>query len=252
MAQRCLKCFRPISHCLCEYAKPEIDSGIKFIFLMHPKEAKHQRTGTGRLSHIALKDSEIIVGLDFSKNEYFLSLINDKKYFPVLMYPGDDAWTARRAGFKEAAEGRQLLVIIIDATWFCSRKIIEHNQFLLELPRVSFYGEYRSIFTFKREPRPEYISTIETCYYFIKELQSVYSDNADDDARNCTGDAMLSETARLVKDCDPEPLMNVFKAMIKDQLQCENDRIAGKLPDVYAHDWKYKDKKPREIPDVIL
>lgn len=233
MAQRCLKCFRPISHCLCEYAKPEIDSGIKFIFLMHPKEAKHQRTGTGRLSHIALKDSEIIVGLDFSKNEYFLSLINDNKYFPVLMYPGDDAWTARRAGFKEAAEGRQLLVIIIDATWFCSRKIIEHNQFLLELPRVSFYGEYRSIFTFKREPRPEYISTIETCYYFIKELQSLNS-------------------GELVKDCDPEPLMNVFKAMIKDQIQCENDRIAGKLPDVYAHDWKYKDKKPREIPDVIL
>ncbi|MBP5401875.1 MAG: DTW domain-containing protein [Treponema sp.] len=239
MAERCLKCFRPISHCLCEYAKPEVDSGIKFVFLMHPKEAKHQRTGTGRLSHIVLKDSEIITGLDFSKNERFLSLISDKKYFPVLMYPGPEAWTARREGFAEEVAGRTLLVIIIDATWFCSRKIIEHNPSLLELPRVSFYGEYRSIFTFKREPRPEYISTIETCYYFIKELQSVSRDGA------------ITNGSTLVKDCDPEPLMNVFKAMIRDQIQCENDRIAGKLPDVYAHDWKYKDKKPREIPDVI-
>ncbi len=245
-----------MSHCLCEYAKPEIDSGIKFVFLMHPKEAKHQRTGTGRLSHIALKDSEIIVGLDFAQNERFQSLINNPKYFPVMMYPGVDAWTARREGFKEAVGDRTLLVIIIDATWFCSRKIIEHNPELLKLPRVSFYGEYRSIFTFKREPRPEYISTIETCYYFIKELQSLNSGDEGNESENRAGDThespdATSKTARLVKDCDPEPLMNVFKAMIKDQLQCENDRLAGKLPDVYAHDWKYKDKKPREIPDVI-
>ena len=80
MAERCLKCFRPISHCLCEYAKPEIDSGIKFVFLMHPKEARKQRTGTGRLSHIALKDSEILVGLDFSKDRRFMELINSDDF----------------------------------------------------------------------------------------------------------------------------------------------------------------------------
>ena len=99
MAERCYKCFRPISHCLCEYAKPEIDSGIKFLFLMHPKEAKHQRTGTGRLSHVALKDSEILVGLDFSKDQRFNQLMNDPQYFPVMMYPGEDAWTAKKEGF---------------------------------------------------------------------------------------------------------------------------------------------------------
>ena len=99
MAERCFECFRPQSHCLCEYAKPVVESGIKFIFLMHPKEARHQRTGTGRLSHIALKDSEIIVGIDFSKNQHFLDLINDEKYFPMLMYPGEDAWNAKKEGF---------------------------------------------------------------------------------------------------------------------------------------------------------
>ena len=127
MAERCYKCFRPISHCLCEYAKPEIDSGIKFLFLMHPKEAKHQRTGTGRLSHVALKDSEILVGLDFSKDQRFNQLMNDPQYFPVMMYPGEDAWTAKKEGFAEAVGNKTLLVILIDATWFCSRKLIEHN-----------------------------------------------------------------------------------------------------------------------------
>lgn len=201
---------------------------------MHPKEAKHQRTGTGRLSHISLKDSEIIVGLDFSNNERFLNLLSDNNFFPVLMYPGKDAWTAKKEGFAKIVGNKKLLVIIIDATWFCSRKIIEHNPFLLKLPKVSFFGEYRSIFTFKREPRPEYISTIETCYYFIKELQSIVQDEN------------LSNSI-VNKNANPEPLMNVFKKMIKDQLQAENDRIAGKLPNVYAHDWKYTNL--RKIPD---
>lgn len=225
-----------MSHCLCEYAKPEIDSGIKFILLMHPKEAKHQRTGTGRLSHIALKDSEIIVGLDFSKDQRFQELINDPQYFPVMMYPGEDAWTAKRPGFAQTVGSRKLLVILIDATWFCSRKIIEHNPDLLKLPRVSFYGQYRSIFTFKREPKPEYISTIETCYYFIKELQSLESTDG-------------KPITLVNKNADPEPLLNVFKKMIKDQLQAENDRIEGRLPNVFAHDWKYT--KTREIPEMF-
>ena len=68
MSDRCFKCFKPMNSCLCKYTQ-EIDCGIKFVFLMHPKEAKRQRTGTGNLSHITLKDSEIIV--DAIKQLYF-------------------------------------------------------------------------------------------------------------------------------------------------------------------------------------
>ncbi len=231
---RCYKCFRPEEFCLCEYAKPEVNSGVKFIFLMHPKEAKHQRTGTGRLSHLALTDSEILTGLDFARDggpapysdsRRLFDLLNDKKYFPVLMYPGDDAWTVKKEGFSQAVAGKILMPIIIDATWFCSRKIIEHNQFLLRLPKMSFADNYSSIFTFKHEPRPEYISTIESCYYLIKELQS----------------------AGLVKDdVNPEPLMNVFKKMISDQLRAENERVQGLRPSTHNYDWKYN--KIKENP----
>lgn len=188
MSERCMRCFKPVSACLCKYTK-EIDTGIKFVFLMHTKEFKRQRTGTGNIAHISLKDSEIIVGLEFSHNKRLQELLHDPQYFPVMMYPGEEAWTAKREGFKDAIGNKKLLVLILDATWFCARKIIEHNPFLLELPRVSFYGDYRSIFTFKHEPRPEYISTIESCYYFIKEMQSI--DFVD-------------------KEINPEPMMNAF------------------------------------------
>lgn len=225
MSERCTKCFKPISNCLCKYTK-EIDTGIKFILLMHPKEAKRQRTGTGNLAHISLKNSEIIVGLDFSKNERLQTLLNDPQYYPVMMYPGEDAWTAKKDGFAQILQGRTLLVLILDATWFCSKKMIEHNPFLLELPRISFYGNYQSIFTFKHEPRPEYISTIESCYYFIKEMQ---------------------ENNLVNKDINPEPLMDVFKEMIKYQLQAENERILGIRPNSHNYDCHYN--KLKEIPD---
>ena len=224
MSDRCFKCFKPMNSCLCKYTQ-EIDCGIKFVFLMHPKEAKRQRTGTGNLSHITLKDSEIIVGLDFAKNKRLNELLNDSKYFPVMMYPGEEAWTAKKEGFTQAVQGKMLLVLILDATWFCAKKMIEHNPFLLELPRFSFYGDYRSIFTFKREPRPEYISTIDCCYYLIKELQTI--------------DFVPSSV-------NPEPLMDVFKKMIIFQLQAENDRVLGLRPSTHNYDGKYK--KIKEIP----
>ena len=145
----------------------------------------------------------------------------------MLLYPGDEALKASDETLAEKAKGKTLLVIIIDATWFCSRKIIEHTPSLLLLPRVTFAGSYESIFTFKKEPRPEYISTIESCYYLSKELQ---------------------EGSLANKKADLEPLMNAFKRMIQDQLQAENDRIAGLRPSNHAYDWKYK--KTKDIPKL--
>ena len=212
---------------------------------MHPKEAKRQRTGTGRLAHICLANSEILQGLEFSQNARLFDLLGDEKFLPVLMYPGNDAWNVNNENFvklllpKNSEENeneknstnaicarKTLMPIIIDATWFCSRKIIEHNEFLLRLPKLSFAKNYSSIFTFKHEPRPECVSTIETCYYLIKELQ----------------------TAKIVaQNVDAEPLMTIFKKLISDQLRAENKRVQGLRPSTHGYDWKYN--KIREIPN---
>lgn len=226
MREICFKCLRPKENCLCSHLTP-FDPGIKFVFLMHPKEAKRQRTGTGRIAHAGLIDSEILVGIDFTKNTRLCQLLEDPQYYPVLLYPGDDAWTSKKEGFKEEIGSKRLLAIIIDSTWFCSKKMIRYSSNIMKLPKVSFAGNYESIFTFKREPRPEYISTIETCYYLTKELS----------------EAGITDTDVSKAEC----LMDAFKAMIKFQLQKENDRIEGKIPNSHATDFKYTKKK--EIPD---
>lgn len=227
MSTRCPVCQKKGEFCLCKYIT-KVDSGIKFVLLMHPKEVKKNHTGTGWITRASLEGCEIVEGLDFTNSNRLNKMLNDPQYFPVLLYPGEDAWNASKPGFVEEVNGRTILAIIIDATWFCSRKIIEHNPQLLNLPKVSFAGEYRSIFTFKKEPRPECVSTIETCYYLTKELQTVGLAN---------------------KACDPEPLMNVFKEMIKNQLRAENERILGLRPDIHHCDGKYTELK--EIPEWL-
>ncbi len=226
MRELCLRCLRPKESCYCKYIG-RVNAGIKFVFLMHPKEAKRQRTGTGRLAALSLPGSEIVTGVDFSRNERVNALLADSSCYPVLLYPAEDAWTSAREGFREAVGGRTLLVFLVDSTWACSKKIIKSSGNLQTLPKFSFSGSYRSIFTFKHEPKDYCVSTIESCYYLIKELQ---------------GAGMADASA------NPEPLMDVFKKLIQFQLQKENERIQSGVPGSHAYDWKYT--KLREIPSL--
>lgn len=208
---KCYKCFRPLKSCYCKYIK-EINTGVKFVFLMHPKEAYHQKTGTGRLSHLSLPESEIIIGINFTKNKRLLTLLSDSHYYPVLLYPDENAWTASKEGFKDAIGEKQLLVVVVDATWACAKKMLKLSPNLHTLPKLSFRAGYRSQFEFKQQPAEECLSTIESCYYLIKELSSV---------------------GIVADDINPEPLMSVFKTMIKYQLESERQRLDAGIPNRY-------------------
>ena len=227
MREICYKCFRAKDNCFCKYIRP-INSGIKFVFLMHTKEAKRQRTGTGRLASLSLVNSEIIVGIDFSQNERIKELLADERYYPMVLYPDENAWNAKKEGFKETLKGKTPLVFVLDATWFCAKKLIQKNEWIIKLPKLSFSGSYTSIFTFKKEPSAECVSTIESCYYLIKEMQE----------------------AALSPDEDISSLMSVFKAMIRFQLEMENARIEGKIPNTHAKDFRYTKKK--EVPSYLF
>lgn len=217
MREKCLKCFRPLTSCYCTDITP-VSSGIFFLFLMHPKEAYHQHTGTGRLASLSLPQSEIIVGIDFSHNHQVLRYLADSRYYPILLYPGAQASTAKQlAQAHSIPDNKQLLVIVLDATWFFAKKMLRLSPNLQTLPRITFEGTYQSQYQFKKQPAPECVSTIEACYYLIKELQQ----------------ADLASS-----DCDPEPLMRVFKKMVNFQLRSEQERILSGRPGNHAYDNK--------------
>lgn len=214
---RCYRCFRPKSTCYCSYVR-EIDIPVKFVFLMHPKEAYKQRTGTGRLSALSLKNSEILVGINFENNSRLLELINSGEYYPMLLFPGKDAVPASGNELKSLTKGRIPLVIVIDSTWFFAKKILRLSPVLQTLPKLSFSESYRSKFQFKKQPAPECLSTIESCYYLIRE----FIDNGIIPSKNHEGLKI-----------NPEPLMEIFLRMVNTQLEKEEEREKAGIPNRY-------------------
>lgn len=216
---KCYRCFRPSRQCYCSSLSP-INTGIRFIFLMHPKEAYHQKTGTGRLAALSLTGSEIIIGTDFTHNQRLNTIINTKNEFsdcfPVVLYPGDRSSRANSPEFATLVSGKKLIVIVIDATWFFARKMLSLSTNLHTVPLVSFGGSYRSRFDFKKQPAPECLSTIESCYYLIEEFK---------------------EAGLVHKKTDAAPLLSVFRKMVDFQLQCEQrrheDLAATLYPDLF-------------------
>ena len=174
---------------------------------MHPKEAYRQKTGTGRLAALSLVDSEILIGIDFTHNARLNELISGtgagQNLYPVVLYPAKDAYFTDTPSFKEAIGSKKLMVIVVDATWFFALRMVKLSTNLHPLPKISFKNAYRSRFQFKRQPAPECLSTIESCYYLLEELKTTGIANTE---------------------ADVSGLMETFQTMVTRQLMCEQTR----------------------------
>ena len=84
--EKCYNCYRPMSSCMCKYIKP-IDTNTRFIIIMHPKEFKKTKNGTGRFTNQSLKNSKIYIGIDFNKNYEINNIINDDNNNCFVLYP---------------------------------------------------------------------------------------------------------------------------------------------------------------------
>ncbi|WP_233890665.1 DTW domain-containing protein, partial [Tenacibaculum piscium] len=81
----------PSSSCICKHIN-HIQTKTRFIILMHPKEYKKEKNGTGRMTSLQLENSEIIVGVDFTNNKRVNEILNNEKNSSFLLYPGEDSF----------------------------------------------------------------------------------------------------------------------------------------------------------------
>jgi DTW domain-containing protein YfiP len=170
--ETCYKCWRPMSCCLCP-AEPAMETRTRIVLLMHPKEFRHQKCTTGRLTCLHLANSEIIAGVSFDDDRRFRSLTEDPGNYPVLLYPGAGAMSIHRGGLSAvAAGGLRLVVFLIDATWHCSRTIVRESPSLLRLPRLAIEPTAPSRFLIKRQPAPWCLSTIEAAHELLLALEA--------------------------------------------------------------------------------
>jgi DTW domain-containing protein YfiP len=174
----------------------------RFVFLMHPKEFKEEKAGTGRLTHLSLANSEIRMGISFDKDEAVQAMIADPFNYPVLLYPGEDALNLSEGALrKEDIGGRRLVVFLPDGTRSCAREMLQLSPSLQRLPRIMFAPSFRSRWVIKQEPQEGLLATLEATHELLCALESSGLD--------CYS--------------HPTQLLDLFKRMQEYQVRCASD-----------------------------
>ena len=170
--KNCYKCMRPSSTCICKHISP-VQTKTRFIILMHPKEHKKEKNGTGHMTTLQLENSEIIVGVDFTNNSRVNEILTKENSSSFLLYPGKDNFnlSVRKSSELRPFMGENPNLFILDGTWPCARKMLKLSKNLQQLKRVSFDNEIKSKFIFKQQPEPLCLSTIESVYTVINLLK---------------------------------------------------------------------------------
>ena len=200
-----------------------METQTRFVLLMHPKEFKQEKANTGRLTHLCLSNSEIVCGVSFDENSRVQKLIADKQNFPVLLYPGKDAWNLSVGGMKrENLSGRRLVVFLLDATWACARKMLKLSRSLQALPKMMFVPTAPSRYRIKQQPQEGCLSTLETVHEMLLALEK----------------AGIDEYPL------PNQLLEIFDRMQNFQIRCAED---PNLPS-YRVKHPYRDPSERKRP----
>mgnify|MGYP003662917021 CR=1 FL=1 len=162
---------RPSSTCICKYIK-SFQTKTRFVILMHPKEYNKEKNGTGFMTNLQLKNSEIIVGVDFTNNKRINEILSEEKNFSFLLYPGKDSFnlSTRTSPEINSFFGKNPFFFILDGTWPCARKMLKLSENLQQLKRVSFDNKIKSKFIIKQQPKPLCLSTIESVYTVLNLL----------------------------------------------------------------------------------
>lgn len=163
---------RPTSTCICKHTSP-IQTKTRFIILMHPKEYKKEKNGTGHMTKLQLENSEIIVGVDFTNNKRVNEILTKENSSSFLLYPGRDNFnlSTRESSEINSFMGDNSHLFILDGTWPCARKMLKLSKNLQQLKRVSFDNKIVSKFSIKQQPKSYCLSTIESVYTVLNLLK---------------------------------------------------------------------------------
>lgn len=170
----CAACLRAQSACICAFVRRvQADAGL--LVLQHPLEVANAKN-SGRLLHLCVGGSTLAVGEAFDPAQLHAQLHAGGRE-PLLLYPPTPADEA--AGIAPppelprgllAAPGRVRLVVL-DATWRKSRKMLYLNPALQRLPRLALAEVPASGYRIRKAHAPHQLSTLEATACALAQLQ---------------------------------------------------------------------------------
>ncbi len=118
------------------------------------------------MASLCLPDSELHVGVHWSDHLPLRRALADPARPAILLYPGPGA----RDILAEPPRGPVTLVVV-DGTWSQAKTVVRDNPILHALPRYAFRTPEPSHYRIRREPRAEYVSTIEALMHVLGALE---------------------------------------------------------------------------------
>jgi DTW domain-containing protein YfiP len=163
----CGECLRAQSACICQWVQP-LSSRTRVLVLQHPLEVANAKN-SARLLHLSLNNSELHVGEQFDDAALAAMLDGHRA---VLLYPEaaglasppllDASWLA---------QPESLLLLVLDATWRKSRKMLYLNPRLQSLPRLALSGLPPSHYRIRKAHAPDQLSTMEAVCHALTQLE---------------------------------------------------------------------------------
>jgi len=175
--EKCYKCYRPKSSCMCEYFE-HIDTHTKFIILMHPKEFKKVKNNTGHFTHQSLINSELFIGIDFSNHNRINEIIATHDSY--ILFPSPSALNLSEENPQRS--DKPLAIFLIDSTWACTKKMFTQSENLNTLKHMSFTTDRTSEYEIKEQPQEAYLSTIESTLVVLEQLNKRQIEQIEDNS----------------------------------------------------------------------
>jgi DTW domain-containing protein YfiP len=170
----CPRCLRPQATCLCALVRPT-DHRTEVLVLQHPQERRQAKNSVALL-RLSLAHCEVVVGERFAPAALQALLERPGRSTPLL-YPPVPAAPAPPATARTA--GAPLRLVVLDATWRKSLRMLLEHPALAALPRLSLDApaptRYRSI---RAARRADQVSTLEATVQALAMLEGPSFDAA--------------------------------------------------------------------------
>jgi len=189
----CDRCRRPVEGCYCAHVTP-IETRTRLVLLQHPRE-RYVAIGTAHMASLCLTNSELHIGIDWSRSEPLRRALSNPEQPPILLYPGEGS-----IDITKSPPPGPVTLVVVDGTWAQTKKVVRTNPVLASLPRYAFVPPKPSEYRIRKEPDDASVATIEALVHALTALEG--------DARRFSA------------------LLAPFRAMIEFQLECE-ERFRG-------------------------
>lgn len=164
----CPDCHLPPARCLCSLAQPVV-SPLDLVVLQHPQEQGRAKGSVGLLQ-ACVPDCQVWVAEDFSRHPQLQALLADPARQCWLAYPGESAATVPQARAQWRPETRPTL-LLLDATWRKSYRLLHSSPSLLALPRLSLNPVPAGRYLIRKSSVTGGLSTFEAAAHLLAQWQ---------------------------------------------------------------------------------